>query len=59
MPRRCATVEVQFIVSNEDARRFLDALIKTNVRLSYSYAAAIFGVVNPGTADSPSMPPMK
>ena len=54
-----STVEVQFIVSHEDARRLLDALITTNIRLSYSYAAAIFGVVNTDTIDPPSIPPMK
>lgn len=54
-----STIEVQFILSHEEARRFLDALSTTKVRLSYSYAPSIFGVVNPDRADPPPMPPMK
>ena len=49
-----STVEVQFIASHEEARRLIDALIASKVRLSYSYAPAIFGVVTPNADDPPS-----
>ena len=42
------TVEVEFIVSPEEAQKLLDLLHKQNVRLFYAYTPASFGVQGPG-----------
>ncbi len=49
------TVEVEFIVTQEEAQRLLDLLHRDRVRLFYAYTPASFGVINPDAADPPSI----
>lgn len=49
------TVEVQFIVTGEEARKLLDLLHREKLRLFYAYTPARFGVVNPDSADPPAV----
>lgn len=48
------TVEVEFIVTQEEAQKLLDMLHEEKVRLFYAYTPACFGVINPDAADPPS-----
>ncbi len=48
-------VEVEFVVSPEEAQKLLDLLHKEKLRLFYAYTAACFGVINPDAADPPSV----
>ena len=45
------TVEVEFIVTPEEAQKLLDLLREEKVRLFYAYTPASFGVINPDTSD--------
>ena len=47
------TVEVQFIVTQEEAQQLLDLLHREKLRLFYAYTPASFGVINPDIADPP------
>ena len=47
-------VEVEFIVSDEEAQRLLALIQKENIRLFYAQIPARFGVINPDSADPPS-----
>ena len=49
------TVEVEFIVSREEAQKLLDLLHREKLRLFYAYTPACFGVINPDAADPPSV----
>lgn len=49
------TVEVEFIVTQEEAQKLLDRLHEEKVRLFYAYTPACFGVINPDSADPPSV----
>jgi PII-like signaling protein len=49
------TVEVEFIVTPEEAQRLLDLLHKEKIRLFYAQVPARFGVINPDTVDPPSV----
>lgn len=49
------TVEVEFIVTQEEAQKLLDLLHREKVRLFYAYTPAHFGVINPDKADPPSV----
>ena len=49
------TVEVEFIVTPEEAQKLLDLLHAEKVRLFYAYTPARFGVINPDDADPPSL----
>jgi uncharacterized protein len=49
------TVEVEFIVTQEEAQKLLDRLHQEKVRLFYAYTPACFGVINPDAADPPSV----
>jgi uncharacterized protein len=49
------TVEVEFIVTPEEAQKLLDRLHQEKVRLFYAYTPACFGVINPDAADPPSV----
>ncbi|MDE2051462.1 MAG: DUF190 domain-containing protein [Gammaproteobacteria bacterium] len=49
------TVEVEFIVTREEAQKLLDLLHQEKVRLFYAYTPAFFGVINPDVADPPSV----
>lgn len=48
-------IEVEFIVTDEEAAKLLDLLHRERVRLFYAQIPARFGVVNPDTADSPGV----
>ncbi len=45
------TVEIEFIVSDEEAKRLLDLLEKEKIRLFFARVPAQFGVLNPDSAD--------
>jgi len=47
------TVEVEFIVTAEEAQKLLELLHREGVRLFYAYTSAVFGVINPDVADPP------
>ena len=49
------TVEVEFIVTQEEAQKLLDLLHREKVRVFYAYSAACFGVINADAADPPSI----
>jgi uncharacterized protein len=44
-------VEIEFIVSDDQARQLLDLLKKEQLRLLYAQIPASFGVINPDAAD--------
>jgi uncharacterized protein len=48
------TVEVEFIVTEEEAERLLALLRREKVRLFYARIPALFGVINPDAADPPA-----
>lgn len=45
------TVEVEFIVTDEEVDRLLTLLRKENVRVFYARIPALFGVINPKEGD--------
>lgn len=45
------TVEVEFIVTNEETQQLLDLLHREKVRVFYCSTAATFGVINPDAGD--------
>jgi len=45
------TVEIEFIVSDEEARRLLELVEREKVRLFYARTEASFGIVNPDGGD--------
>src|SRR5512145_1933291 len=47
-------IEVEFIVTDEEAQKLLDLLHDNKVRLFYAQIPAHFGVINPDAADPPS-----
>ncbi len=49
------TVEVEFIVTSEEAQKILDLLHREKVRLFYAYSPACFAVLNPDASDPPSV----
>jgi PII-like signaling protein len=48
-------VEVEFIVTDEEAQKLLDLLHREKIRLFYARIPAHFGVINPDTADPPTV----
>jgi uncharacterized protein len=48
------TVEVEFIVTEEEAERLFALLRHEKVRLFYARIPALFGVINPDAADPPA-----
>jgi PII-like signaling protein len=48
------TVEIEFIVTDEEAQRLLELLHREKVRLFYAQVPARFGVINPDAADPPT-----
>lgn len=46
-------VEIEFIVTNEEAQKLLELLHREKVRLFYAHIPARFGVINPDAADPP------
>ena len=49
------TVEVEFIVTSEEADKLLGLLHREQVRLFYANLPARFGVINPDAADPPAL----
>jgi uncharacterized protein len=49
------TVEVEFIVTDEEARQLVELLRGEKVRLFYALIPARFGVINPDANDPPSI----
>lgn len=47
-------IEVEFIVTDEEAQKLLNLLHENKVRLFYAQIPARFGVINPDSADPPS-----
>ena len=47
------TIEVEFIVTDEEARRLLGLVQGTGMRLFYASVPALFGVINPDASDPP------
>jgi uncharacterized protein len=45
------TVEVEFIVTEDEARRLLDLVEREGVRVFYAHIPARFGVINPDAED--------
>jgi uncharacterized protein len=45
------TVEVEFIVSDAEARRLLELVEAEKIRLFYACVPALFGVINPDPSD--------
>jgi len=45
------TVEVEFIVTEEESRQLLEGLAREKVRLFYAQIPASFGVINPDAGD--------
>ena len=48
-------IEIEFIVTDEEAQQLLDLLHREKVRLFYAQMPARFGVVNPDATDPPSV----
>lgn len=48
-------IEVEFIVTQDEAQKLLDLIHREKVRLFYAYSPAYFGVINPDSADAPSV----
>ena len=46
-------VEIEFIVTNEEAQQLLALIHAEKIRLFYAHSPARFGVINPDTADPP------
>lgn len=49
------TVEVEFIVTAEEAQKLLDLVHKEKVRVFYAYTPMHFGVINPDDTDPPTV----
>jgi len=47
------TVEVEFLVTDLEAKRLLELLHAEGIRLFYACVPAVFGVVNPDPGDPP------
>jgi len=49
------TVEVEFMVTDEEAQRLLALIQQEKIRLFYAHIPARFGVINPDSADPASV----
>ncbi len=49
------TVEVEFIVNDEEAKQLIELIEKAGVRLFYARIPARFAIVNPDKQDKPSV----
>jgi uncharacterized protein len=47
------TVEVEFIVTDEEAKKLLALVHDAHIRLFYACVPALFGVINPDATDPP------
>jgi uncharacterized protein len=48
-------VEIEFIVTDDEARNLLALIHKEKIRLFYAHIPARFGVINPDSADPPTI----
>lgn len=48
------TVEVEFLVTDEEANQLFALLHEQKIRLFYARVPALFGVINPDAADPPA-----
>ena len=48
------TVEVEFLVSDEEAKQLLALVHAERIRVFYATVPATFGIINPDSADQPS-----
>jgi PII-like signaling protein len=48
-------VEIEFIVTDEEARQLLALIYQEKIRLFYAHILARFGVINPESADPPAV----
>jgi uncharacterized protein len=48
-------VEVEFMLTDDEAKKLLELVHREKVRLFYAHIPARFGVVNPDDADPPSV----
>jgi len=48
-------VEVEFIVTEEEAKRLLALIEKERIRVFYAHIPANFGVINPDSDDPPAL----
>jgi uncharacterized protein len=49
------TVEVEFLMTDQEAQAFINLLHQEKLRLFYARTPAYFGVINPDTRDPPSV----
>jgi uncharacterized protein len=49
------TVEIEFIVTDDEAQALLDLLQREKIRLFYAQVPARFAVINPDSADPPTI----
>lgn len=49
------TVEVEFMVTDEEAQRLLALIHQEKIRLFYAHIPARFGVINPDSSDPQSV----
>ena len=49
------TVEVEFLVTDQEAQQLMRLLHEQKIRLFYAHIPATFGVVNPDTRDPPTI----
>lgn len=49
------TVEIEFVVTDQEAEQLLKLIHQEKIRLFYALIPARFGVVNPDSADPPSV----
>lgn len=49
------TVEVEFLVTDDEARKLLGLIHSEKIRLFYAHIPAQFGVINPDDADPPAV----
>ena len=49
------TVEIEFIVTDEEAKRLLALIHAEKIRLFFAHIPARFGVINPDAADPPAV----
>jgi len=49
------TVEVEFIVTDDEAHQLLDLIRQEKIRIFYAYIPARFGVINADSEDAPSL----
>jgi PII-like signaling protein len=47
------TVEIEFMVTRDEAQALLDLIHREKIRLFYAHIPARFGVINPDAADPP------